>query len=99
MEIRHAHLSDGAETSTSGGVMHGTFETIVGSNGGRAWGVTAPTPAHLTIDPSLGATDGPSPLHITMPCGAVAEYWEVPREDQPCTCGNPDHYFIKYGAA
>ena len=38
-------------------------------------------------------------LSITEPCGNSVEYAEIediPLVDVPCTCGNPDHYFIKY---
>ena len=38
-------------------------------------------------------------LSITEPCGNSVEYAEIediPLVDIPCTCGNPNHYFIRY---
>jgi len=35
---------------------------------------------------------------ITMPCGHRATYHmgALPTTDQPCTCGNPLHWFVKF---
>ena len=35
-----------------------------------------------------------------MPCGETFEiktFADVPLESWPCTCGNPRHWFVKYG--
>lgn len=45
--------------------------------------------------------DEESPLEITMPCGETAtfeKFDDIPMEDVRCTCGNPNHWFIKYRA-
>ena len=39
-------------------------------------------------------------LEIKLPCGHSVVYegsWDVPAESVPCTCGNPNHWFIQYG--
>lgn len=38
-------------------------------------------------------------MQVDMPCGHTAVYdrsSDVPWESAPCTCGNPDHWFIRY---
>ena len=37
---------------------------------------------------------------ITMPCGKSQEFRtaeDIPFDDLPCPCGNPEHWLIKYG--
>lgn len=39
-------------------------------------------------------------LAIQMPCGKGVFYQtldDIPTTDTPCTCGNPNHYFVKIG--
>ena len=39
-------------------------------------------------------------LTIKMPCGEESVYRNakvIPSRDEPCTCGDPTHFFIKYG--
>lgn len=40
-------------------------------------------------------------LSVTSPCGSKWE-WNLneaalPRQDIPCSCGDPKHWFLKYG--
>ena len=45
-------------------------------------------------------SDDPIWLRIENPCGEVLEIVDVadiPFENISCTCGNPDHWFIRYG--
>jgi hypothetical protein len=38
-------------------------------------------------------------MSITMPCGERVEYQtfeDIPDEDVPCTCGNPNHWFVRH---
>jgi hypothetical protein len=40
-------------------------------------------------------------ISITMPCGKTVAYRtakDVPDESVPCTCGNRNHWFLKYEA-
>jgi len=66
---------------------------IVPSETGRACGILA-TNRQVLMDWNCSW-----PVVVTMPCGAnaifnKAEDW--PAEDLPCSCGNPNHWFIKY---
>ncbi len=39
------------------------------------------------------------PFDFKMPCGFLGKYQsldEVPLEDVPCPCGNPQHWFVRY---
>lgn len=40
------------------------------------------------------------PFSYEMPCGevyALRKIQYLPEEDMPCPCGDPSHYFVKYG--
>jgi hypothetical protein len=38
------------------------------------------------------------PLTITMPCGHSRTFEHIGeiKQSRPCTCGNPDHWFVKW---
>lgn len=39
------------------------------------------------------------PVHIQMPCGESKTYHSatfIPVEDVKCSCGDPEHFFVKY---
>lgn len=39
------------------------------------------------------------PYRFVFPCGKVFElnnFSDLPRENVPCPCGNPNHWFVKY---
>lgn len=40
----------------------------------------------------------PPPIEITMPCGqsCILETIEELWQDRPCTCGDPDCWFVKW---
>lgn len=43
--------------------------------------------------------DGKFPVELTMPCGhskTFDDIEDVPFESISCTCGNPNHWFVKY---
>jgi len=36
---------------------------------------------------------------VVMPCGSKVKYntiFDIPNEDIPCPCGNPNHWLVKY---
>ena len=36
---------------------------------------------------------------VIMPCGSKVKYntiFDIPNEDIPCPCGNPNHWLVKY---
>ena len=38
-------------------------------------------------------------LRLDMPCGEVLELksvYDLPEHTLPCSCGNPNHFFVKY---
>ena len=41
------------------------------------------------------------PIHIEMACGKTYELSSenLPDKDLPCACGNPNHWFFRWGAA
>uniref|UniRef100_A0A6M3K8Z8 Uncharacterized protein n=2 Tax=viral metagenome TaxID=1070528 RepID=A0A6M3K8Z8_9ZZZZ len=44
---------------------------------------------------SMPEGDNVFPLWIVMPCGEMYK-GGVPEKSLPCTCGNPEHWFVKY---
>jgi len=44
--------------------------------------------------------DCPHVLEISLPCGGSQKFTQpedIPFEDLPCPCGNPEHWLIQYG--
>jgi hypothetical protein len=55
---------------------------------------------HMRNEPvGRGVLEKNLPFEYRMPCGwsyRLKAIEDLPKEDLPCPCGNPEHWFVKY---